>query len=328
MDLDQRFPAVSDLRARAKRRVPHFVFEYLDSATGVEDQHRRNMEALRAVRFHPAILEGPMPVDLSTTFLGRTYPLPFGCAPVGMSGIMWPGAEKILSAACAECGHSLLHVDRGDGGARDARAPHRRSGVVPALHAEGPRHPARHDGPGEGRGVPHADPDGGRARGQPAGAAAAGEPAHSAEGGCGDAVVHAPASGMDGGHAARGHPEPQVLRGLRGPEDRVQLGRPCGARDPGAARLGRRGRDPGGVGRAFRREGRDAARGREASRRGRGRCDLGVEPHRAAVRRGPCLARGAAADAGGAAGHAHHLRQRGDRAVSTSCGRSRWGRTS
>jgi L-lactate dehydrogenase (cytochrome) len=104
MDLDQRFPAVSDLRARAKRRVPHFVFEYLDSATGVEDQHRRNMEALRAVRFHPAILEGPMTVDLSTTFLGGSYPLPFGCAPVGMSGIMWPGAEKILSAACAKAG--------------------------------------------------------------------------------------------------------------------------------------------------------------------------------------------------------------------------------
>jgi L-lactate dehydrogenase (cytochrome) len=45
-----------------------------------------------------------MTVDLSTTFLGRTYPLPFGCAPVGMSGIMWPGAEKILSAACAGAG--------------------------------------------------------------------------------------------------------------------------------------------------------------------------------------------------------------------------------
>jgi L-lactate dehydrogenase (cytochrome) len=104
MDLDQRYPAVSDLRARAKRRVPHFVFEYLDSATGVEDQHRRNMEALRAVRFRPSILEGAIVPDLSTTFLGRSYSLPFGCAPVGMSGIMWPGAEKILAAACAKAG--------------------------------------------------------------------------------------------------------------------------------------------------------------------------------------------------------------------------------
>jgi L-lactate dehydrogenase (cytochrome) len=104
MDLDQRFPAISDLRARAKRRVPHFVFEYLDSATGIEDQHRRNMEALRAVHFEPSILEGACQPDLSTTLLGRRYPLPFGCAPVGMAGIMWPGAEKILAAACARAG--------------------------------------------------------------------------------------------------------------------------------------------------------------------------------------------------------------------------------
>ena len=104
MSLDIRYPAISDLRERARKRVPHFVFEYLDSATGVEDQHQRNMGALRSVQFMPGILEGPMEPDLSTTFLGRDYPLPFGCAPVGMSGIMWPAAEKILAAACAKAG--------------------------------------------------------------------------------------------------------------------------------------------------------------------------------------------------------------------------------
>ena len=104
MSLDIRYPAISDLRERARQRVPHFVFEYLDSATGVEDQHKRNMEALRSVHFMPGILQGQMIPDLSTTFLGRDYPMPFGCAPVGMSGIMWPRAEKILSAACAKAG--------------------------------------------------------------------------------------------------------------------------------------------------------------------------------------------------------------------------------
>ena len=101
MDLDTRFPAISDLRDRARRRVPHFVYEYLDSATGIEDQHRRNQEALRSVHFMPSILEGPFEPDLTTRFLGREYPLPFGCAPVGMSGIMWPGAEKIIASGCA-----------------------------------------------------------------------------------------------------------------------------------------------------------------------------------------------------------------------------------
>ncbi|MDD9921999.1 MAG: alpha-hydroxy acid oxidase [Boseongicola sp.] len=104
MDLDIKYPAVSDLRAGARRRVPHFVFEYLDSATGLEDQHRRNMEALRSVYFMPSILEGVFEPDLSTEFLGKTYPLPFGCAPVGMSGIMWPRAEKIIASSCAKAG--------------------------------------------------------------------------------------------------------------------------------------------------------------------------------------------------------------------------------
>ncbi|MEM9971944.1 MAG: alpha-hydroxy acid oxidase [Pseudomonadota bacterium] len=104
MTLDILYPAISDLREKARKRVPHFVYEYLDSATGVEDEHARNMAALRAVHFMPAILEGDYAPDLSTTFLGREYPLPFGCAPVGMSGIMWPRAEKIISAACAKAG--------------------------------------------------------------------------------------------------------------------------------------------------------------------------------------------------------------------------------
>ena len=104
MDLNTRFPAVSDLRRRARRRVPHFVFEYLDSSTGQEDQTLRNRADLQDIHLWPAILKGKFTPDLKTSFLGRDYPVPFGCAPVGMSGIMWPRAEKILAAACAKAG--------------------------------------------------------------------------------------------------------------------------------------------------------------------------------------------------------------------------------
>ena len=104
MDLNTRFPAISDLRARARQRVPHFVFEYLDSSTGIEDETRRNQSDFLDVHFWPAILGGKFQPDLKTSFLGRDYPVPFGCAPVGMSGIMWPRAEKILAAACAKAG--------------------------------------------------------------------------------------------------------------------------------------------------------------------------------------------------------------------------------
>jgi len=101
MILDQKFPAISDLRARARRRIPHFVWEFLDSATGDETVPARNRAALDRVLFAPSILHGEVAPDLSARFLGRDYPLPFGIAPVGMSGLIWPGAEQMLARLAA-----------------------------------------------------------------------------------------------------------------------------------------------------------------------------------------------------------------------------------
>ena len=97
MELQDRFPSIEDLRDRARRRIPHFAFEYLDSATGDESAHQRNQNDLDAVQLNPDVLRGPQEVDLTTEFLGRSYSLPFGIAPVGMSGVMWPGAEAMLA---------------------------------------------------------------------------------------------------------------------------------------------------------------------------------------------------------------------------------------
>ncbi|MCR8725209.1 alpha-hydroxy acid oxidase [Frigidibacter sp. ROC022] len=97
MDLDTRYPALSDLRARARRRIPHFMWEYLDSATGTETGMVRNRAALDRVLFLPQVLKGEVTADLSVELLGCKQGLPFGIAPVGMSGAMWPGAERILA---------------------------------------------------------------------------------------------------------------------------------------------------------------------------------------------------------------------------------------
>ncbi len=102
--LHARAPAIADLRHRARRRIPRFVWEYLDSATGDEATPARNRAALDAVSFMPSILHGEITPDLTTTFLGRTYPLPFGIAPVGMSGLIWPDAERTLARLAAKTG--------------------------------------------------------------------------------------------------------------------------------------------------------------------------------------------------------------------------------
>lgn len=97
MDLDNRYPAISDLRRKARRRIPHFMWEYLDSATGTEQGMHRNRTGLDNVLLLPRVLHGKVTHDLTTTFLGRQYARPFGIAPVGMSGAMWPGAEAMLA---------------------------------------------------------------------------------------------------------------------------------------------------------------------------------------------------------------------------------------
>ncbi|WP_071675060.1 alpha-hydroxy acid oxidase [Nioella nitratireducens] len=104
MDLHQRYPALSDLKTRARRRIPHFIWEYLDSATGSEATQRRNREGLNRVLFAPRVLEGEFTPDLGCPLLGREYPVPFGIAPVGMSGAVWPGAERMLARFSAEAG--------------------------------------------------------------------------------------------------------------------------------------------------------------------------------------------------------------------------------
>ena len=104
MSHHNRYPAISDLKSHAKRRIPHFVWEYLDSATGVEATQARNRTALDKILFHPSILHGEYTPDLTTYFLGKSYPLPIGIAPVGMSGLIWPEAEKLLAQTAAKEG--------------------------------------------------------------------------------------------------------------------------------------------------------------------------------------------------------------------------------
>ena len=99
-----KFPAIADLKSTARKRIPHFVWEYLDSATGDEATLRRNRAKLDEVLFQPSILHGEFAPDLSTTFLGRDYPMPVGIAPVGMSGLIWPGAEQMLARTAAREG--------------------------------------------------------------------------------------------------------------------------------------------------------------------------------------------------------------------------------
>ncbi len=100
--LMDRYPAISDLEARAKKRVPHFSWEYLDSGTGADQAVRRNADALGEITLIPQLLKGKFSPSVETELFGITYTAPIGIAPVGLTGLIWPGADAALAAAAAE----------------------------------------------------------------------------------------------------------------------------------------------------------------------------------------------------------------------------------
>jgi L-lactate dehydrogenase (cytochrome) len=101
-ELMQRYPAISDLRQKALKRIPHLAQEYLESGTGDERAVTRNLERMADITLVPKLLKGELKPKVSTTLFGQSYQAPFGIAPVGLSGLMWPRAECILAATAAK----------------------------------------------------------------------------------------------------------------------------------------------------------------------------------------------------------------------------------
>ncbi|MEM7603342.1 MAG: alpha-hydroxy acid oxidase, partial [Verrucomicrobiota bacterium] len=97
--IDARLPSVDDLRKRARRRMPGFAFDYLSGGCFNEINLERNTLDIRQVELRPRYLADYAGSDLSTEIFGRTYDAPFGVAPIGLQGLMWPHATEILAAA-------------------------------------------------------------------------------------------------------------------------------------------------------------------------------------------------------------------------------------
>lgn len=94
-----KYPRLTDLEKKAKRRIPPFMFAYLDAGTGRDFAKDANEAAYREISLTPQFLRGHVAADTSTTLLGKVYGAPFGVAPIGLSSTIWPGAEQILARA-------------------------------------------------------------------------------------------------------------------------------------------------------------------------------------------------------------------------------------
>src|SRR5579862_6537610 len=98
-DFNTSYPSIDDLRNKAKSKIPKFAFEYLDGGCNEDVNLNKNTTELREVELAPYYLVNHKGSFLQTELFGHIYDAPFGIAPVGLQGLIWPNSPEILAKA-------------------------------------------------------------------------------------------------------------------------------------------------------------------------------------------------------------------------------------
>ncbi|MFK2877312.1 FMN-dependent L-lactate dehydrogenase LldD [Rhodanobacter hydrolyticus] len=93
-----------DYRAAAQRRLPPFLFHYIDGGAYDEQTLRRNVDDLRDLALRQRVLKEVGEVDLSTELFGEKLSLPMALAPVGLTGMYARRGEVQAARAAAAKG--------------------------------------------------------------------------------------------------------------------------------------------------------------------------------------------------------------------------------
>ena len=96
------YPSISDLRRKAKARIPKFAFDYLEGGCNEGLNLARNENDFDNIYLKPNYLKVGGEIDMSVELFGRKYSAPFGVSPIGLQGLMWPNAPEILAKAAAK----------------------------------------------------------------------------------------------------------------------------------------------------------------------------------------------------------------------------------
>jgi len=89
--------SIEDIRKSAIKRIPFVASEYLECGTGSEDLLIRNRQELDKILFTPEFCKGSFIPSTSVRLFGESYSVPFGIAPIGLSGLVWPKSEISLA---------------------------------------------------------------------------------------------------------------------------------------------------------------------------------------------------------------------------------------
>ncbi|MEE4453551.1 FMN-dependent L-lactate dehydrogenase LldD [Novosphingobium resinovorum] len=88
-----------DFREAARRRLPPFLFHYLDGGAFSEETMEANRTALKSVRPRQRVLRDVSALSLETTLLGEKLDMPVLLAPIGLGGMMRRRGELQVARA-------------------------------------------------------------------------------------------------------------------------------------------------------------------------------------------------------------------------------------
>jgi (S)-mandelate dehydrogenase len=90
---------VEDYRRRARRVLPRLVFDYVDGGAEDERSLQRNRDALESLPLIPECLRDTSAMDIGIELFGRRWRAPFAVAPIGLAGLVRPGADALMASA-------------------------------------------------------------------------------------------------------------------------------------------------------------------------------------------------------------------------------------
>lgn len=93
--------SANDYREAARRRLPPFLFHYIDGGAYAEYTLKRNVEDLSSISLRQRVLKDMTQLDLSTEIFGEQLSLPVALSPVGLTG-MYARRGEVQAAMAAD----------------------------------------------------------------------------------------------------------------------------------------------------------------------------------------------------------------------------------
>jgi L-lactate dehydrogenase (cytochrome) len=93
---------IADFRQIARRRLPKFVFDYVDGGAGDETTMHRNEAALAQLHFHPRQQIDVSKRSMETTLLGRRLSMPMLLGPTGLQRLVHRRADLEVARAAGD----------------------------------------------------------------------------------------------------------------------------------------------------------------------------------------------------------------------------------